>query len=108
MTSNANRPYTTLFWPKYWASSPPPPGDLAPRRVTPQPLELVERAQRGVKHVNDEIDVVEQHPAALRQPFHMMGPGPLGREGLHHVLGNRPDVRVRRPRYHDEEVGRVG
>ena len=41
-------------------------------RVGPEPLELIEIAKRGVKHVHDEVDEVEQHPAALFQPFDVM------------------------------------
>src|SRR5690349_20670795 len=43
------------------------------RRIAPQPLELIKRSQIRVKHVYHKVYVIEQDPAALRQPFHVMG-----------------------------------
>ena len=40
--------------------------------VGPQPLELIEVAERRVEDVHDEIDEVEQHPSALLESFDVM------------------------------------
>ncbi len=65
-------------------------------RISPESLQLIEVTQRGVKYVNDEIDEVEQDPAALRQPLHMMGFFALGRQSLHDPFSQCPNVRIRR------------
>src|SRR5437660_7455432 len=41
-------------------------------RIAPQPLELIERPQLRMKNMYHEVYVIEQHPAALRQSFHVM------------------------------------
>ncbi len=44
-------------------------GQLGTRRVLPQPLEVVIAAHLVAEHVDDEVAVVQQDPAALRAPF---------------------------------------
>src|SRR5215467_572663 len=69
-------------------------------RVSPQPLELVKLPQLRVEEMHDDIHVIEQHPAPLRQAFHVMG-----MHTLHQVLGHAPDVGVGGAGGDDEIVG---
>jgi hypothetical protein len=61
-----------------------------------------------MEDVHDEVDVVEQRPAALLEPLGVVHrqPGLLQLE--HHVLRYRAHVRVRAAAGDDEEVGHVG
>src|SRR2546425_4490653 len=123
--------YWTLFCPKYCATSGAVPASTsaatAPairrmgiilsaqpavlrvsgqhRSIAPQPLELIEGAQLGMEHMHYEIHVVEQHPATLRQPFHMMRRDAMRRQRRHQVLRHPPHVGVGRSRDDYEVVG---
>src|SRR2546426_12586835 len=77
------------------------------RRIAPQSLELVKIAELWMKHVDDEIHVVEQYPASLGQSFNMMRLETGRRERRHEMLGHSPHVGVRRSR-NDHEVVRGG
>src|SRR3954471_6945235 len=115
MTCQSKVRYWTLFWPNCARAaagttrtsrilrtrrrSIGPPGSDGLRqtalgRVAPQSLELVEGPERRVEHVHDEVHVIHQHPAALRQPFHHIGPDTIGLQRLDDVLGDGPDVRI--------------
>src|SRR6185437_10079066 len=88
--------YWTLFCPKYCAdavvlsathASPvrktfvpfiPPPVEPSfshcdHRCFTPEPLQLIEISELGMEEMHYEVHVVEQHPPALRQSFHVVG-----------------------------------
>jgi hypothetical protein len=41
-------------------------------RITPQPLELVELAERGVKYVNHHVHIIEKDPASLLNSLDVM------------------------------------
>src|SRR6059036_1102796 len=75
--------------------------------ITPQPLELVKVPQLRMKNVYHEVHVVEQDPASLRQPFHMMRLHAAGRECRYQVLRHPAHMRVRGSRNDDEIVGRL-
>ena len=45
--------------------------DLDALRVAPQPFERVELARLGREDVNDEVEIVEQHPIRRRIAFHV-------------------------------------
>jgi len=75
--------------------------------VAPKAFQLIEIAQRGVEQVHDDIHVIEQRPASLRDTFGVMYWLPLGLETLHKVLGGAADVRIGCPAGDDEEVSHV-
>src|SRR5262245_5443581 len=70
--------------------------------IPPQPLELIKLPQLGMKHVDHEVYVIEQHPATLREAFHMMRLEPRGRECRQEMLRHAAHMRVRRSRRDDE------
>ena len=45
-------------------------GQLNSRRVTPEPVEIVELAHRLVEDVNDNVGKIHQHPMAAIGTFH--------------------------------------
>jgi hypothetical protein len=75
--------------------------------VSPQALELIEAAQRWVKDVDYDINVVEECPASLWHTLDVMDWSTFILEFRHHVIGNRSNVRVGRPTGDHEEVGEI-
>src|SRR6266853_1493903 len=78
------------------------------RRIAPQPLELIERAQIRVKHVHHEVYVIQQDPAALCQSFDVMRGHAPRSQAFDQMLGHAAHVRVRRPRRDHEVVRGTG
>src|SRR2546421_11576772 len=76
-------------------------------RIAPQSLELVKIAELWMKHVDDEIHVVEQHPASLGQSFNMMRLETGRPERRHARFGHSPPGGVPRSR-NDHAVARGG
>src|SRR5690606_32732394 len=72
--------------------------------IAPKPLELVELARRRMEDVDDEIDVVDEHPSASAHPLHAERPIPLFSKLFDEVVGYRGDVRVGATRCDQEEV----
>src|SRR5512134_3000033 len=116
MIANLRWRYWTLFCPKYcaWAGGASRPASSSaassgcrvtsgrrerePRRVAPQPLELIEVPLARVKDMDHEVHEVEQGPASLGETLGVVGPHPGPRHRLDHVIRDRPHVRVRRAR----------
>ncbi len=60
-----------------------------------------------MKQVDDDVDEIQQHPAALRHTFIVMHGVPFALENFHDVLSGAAYVRVRRSTCYDKEVGHV-
>src|SRR5882672_4282749 len=71
--------------------------------VAPQAIEHVVLAGLLVEHVDDDLDVVQQHPAPSRAPLDVPGALALLAELVLDRLGNRLDLHLARGRA-DEEV----
>src|SRR5574338_749810 len=100
MTLNPKASYWTLFCPKYcaesragrrtrrkgssasrWRRNMATSSGSAGRQlqgITPEALELIERASLRVEQVDHEIDVVQENPSASGQPLRVM----RGKSGL--------------------------
>lgn len=61
-----------------------------------------------MEDVNYEIEEIEQHPAALFQPFRMMHSQSRFLHLGYHVLADRSHVGIRGPARDDEVVSHVG
>src|SRR5689334_20587127 len=77
-------------------------------RIAPQPLELIELAQRRVEQMHDKIDEIEKNPTALTESFDVVSSCSELLHLFYYVFPNRAHVCIRRPTPDDEEVGHVG
>src|SRR5450756_3178426 len=77
-------------------------------RIAPQSLYLVERPKRRMEDVNYEIEKIEQHPAALFQPFSVMHRQSRFLHLRYHMLADRSHVGIGGPARDDEVVSHVG
>src|SRR4030095_6729475 len=67
--------------------------ELVAQGVAPQPLETVERAAVAAEDVDDEVEVVEQDPFRLVEPFGERRPlVQLLLQRLVHRIGHRRDL----------------
>ena len=78
------------------------------RRISPEPLQIVELAGLLVENMNDHILVVKQNPARLAGPLAVPHAHACQRQALFHAFGEGPDL-ARGERAGDHEiVGEVG
>src|SRR5487761_1369097 len=75
------------------------------RAVLPQPFERVEGTLVGMLHVDDDVDVVEQHPAALALAFPAGGLGTGQPQPGLDLVDDRPDLADVGRRTEQERVG---
>ncbi len=73
-------------------------------RVGPESLELVVRPQRGVKHVHDDVHVIQQRPSSRSHPLHVVWRAARSFDRIQHPFRECANVHVRRPRRDDEEI----
>src|SRR4029079_12475029 len=77
-------------------------------RVSPETLELIKVAQRRMKDVDDEVYEVEQHPAALFQPFNVVHRKTLLLQLGHDVLTECSNMGVGGTAGDQKEIRHVG
>src|ERR671923_546270 len=67
-------------------------GEFDARRVAPETFETVELPGRRREDVDDEIEVIDEHPLGALIPFEVRGSYVLGFECLLHRIGNRVNL----------------